>query len=381
MRNVFKKADMGYHMQENNLQTKTKKKKRKRNEFGILFSSIILCIVTLTAVTFCLILVFKYRASQLENVEVMNELEEMQNRYTQEEVDALLSQKVEEAALQASETTQEEMLVKMKELMLSGEGAVNMLRQFFPEDIVMSDGSQYYFFPISETLAKHNYLPSNFIPTDEGFLEYYDNGELISHKGIDVSRYQEKIEWDKVAQEGIEYAFIRLGIRGYTEGDILEDETFTYNIEGALDNGIEAGVYFFTQATSLEEAKEEAQYVLDALEPYNVTYPVVLDVEAVTSNNARTADLTKEERTEYCIAFCDMIRQAGYTPMIYGNLKTFMLLLDLEQLEEYDKWFAHYDTEVYYPYDFKVWQYTDKGKVEGIDGEVDINISFLNPAQ
>lgn len=372
---------MGYHMQENNLQTKTKKKKRKRNEFGILFSSIILCIVTLTAVTFCLILVFKYRASQLENVEVMNELEEMQNRYTQEEVDALLSQKVEEAALQASETTQEEMLVKMKELMLSGEGAVNMLRQFFPEDIVMSDGSQYYFFPISETLAKHNYLPSNFIPTDEGFLEYYDNGELISHKGIDVSRYQEKIEWDKVAQEGIEYAFIRLGIRGYTEGDILEDEKFTYNIEGALDNGIEAGVYFFTQATSLEEAKEEAQYVLDALEPYNVTYPVVLDVEAVTSNNARTADLTKEERTEYCIAFCDMIRQAGYTPMIYGNLKTFMLLLDLEQLEEYDKWFAHYDTEVYYPYDFKVWQYTDKGKVEGIDGEVDINISFLNPAQ
>lgn len=232
-----------------------------------------------------------------------------------------------------------------------------------------------------DTLARHSYEQAGFIPTDEGFLEYYENGELISHKGIDVSRYQEEIEWDKVAGDGIEYAFIRLGIRGYTEGEIVEDETFTYNIEGALDNGIAAGVYFFTQATSVEEAKEEAQYVLDALEPYDVTYPVVLDVEAVTSKNARTADLTMEERTEYCITFCEMIKQAGYTPMIYGNLKTFMLMLDLEKLEEYDKWFAHYDEEFYYPYDFKIWQYTDAGSVAGINGEVDINISFFEPAQ
>ena len=367
-------------MQENILQTKTKKKKRRR-ELGVLLSSIVLCIVTLTAVTFCLILVFKYRASQLENIEVMNELEALQGRYTQEEVDDLISQAAAEAALQAAESTQEELLTRMKSLMLTGDGAVNMLRQFFPDEIVMSDGSQYYFFPISETLARHNYVQTNFIPTDEGFLEYYENGVLLSHKGIDVSRYQEKIAWDEVAGDGIEYAFIRLGIRGYTEGDIVEDSTFTYNIEGALDNGIEAGVYFFTQATSVEEAKEEAQYVLDTLEPYNVTYPVVLDVEAVSNKNARTADLTKEERTEYCIAFCDMIRQAGYTPMIYGNLKTFMLMLDIEQLESYDKWFAHYDEDVYYPYDFKVWQYTDTGKVAGINGDVDINISFWEPAQ
>ena len=112
-----------------------------------------------------------------------------------------------------------------------------------------------------------------------------------------------------------------------------------------------------------------------------IFYPVVLDVEAVTSKNARTADLTMEERTEYCITFCEMIKQAGYTPMIYGNLKTFMLMLDLEKLEEYDKWFAHYDEEFYYPYDFKIWQYTDAGSVAGINGEVDINISFFEPAQ
>jgi GH25 family lysozyme M1 (1,4-beta-N-acetylmuramidase) len=176
----------------------------------------------------------------------------------------------------------------------------------------------------------------------------------------------------------VEYAFIRLGIRGYTEGEIKEDDTFEYNINGALDNGIEAGVYFFTQAISVEEAEEEAQFVLDAIEPYDVTYPVVLDVEAVNQDNARTKDLTKEERTEYCIAFCEKIRQAGYTPMIYGNLKSFMLMLDMEKLEDYDKWFAYYDDQLYFPYNVRVWQYTDTGSIEGIDTDVDINISFGN---
>lgn len=363
-------------IQDNNTQMKTKKRKKRRNENGILIGSIILCLVTLTAITFCLIILFQYRASRLETETVMNELEELQGRYTKEEVDALLEQKTEEAAKQTAEEVQEEMLARMKELILSGDGALNMLRQFFPDEIVLVDSNQYYFFPISDTLARHPYSLANLIHTDEGFLEYYENGELISHKGIDVSRYQERIDWAKVAKEDVEYAFIRLGIRGYTEGEIVEDDTFQYNINGALNNGIAAGVYFFTQAVSVEEAQEEARFVLDALEPYAITYPVVLDVEAVASKNARTAELTKEERTQYCIAFCEMIKQAGYTPMIYGNLKTFMLMLDLEQLEEYDKWFAYYDTAFYFPYQFKVWQYTDTGSIAGIKGDVDINISF-----
>lgn len=357
---------------------KRKSRKQRRNENGILFGSIILCIVTLCAVTICLVMVFQYRAAQVEALELRDEIIRLQENYTPEEVEAMLASEKESAALQASEETEDAMLNRMKELMLSGEGAVAMLRKFFPDEIVLVDNTQYYFFPISDTLAKHPYLPENFIITEDELIEYYDNGELISHKGIDVSRYQEKIDWQEVAEDDVEYAFIRLGIRGYTEGEIKEDDSFEYNINGALDNGIEAGVYFFTQATSVEEAEEEAQYVLDAIEPYDVTYPVVLDVEAVNSENARTAELTKEERTEYCIAFCEMIKQAGYTPMIYGNLKTFMLLLDMEQLEAYDKWFAYYDTELYFPYNVRVWQYTDTGTIEGIDTDVDINISFGN---
>ncbi|MCM1387954.1 MAG: glycoside hydrolase family 25 protein [Bacillus sp. (in: Bacteria)] len=363
-------------MQDNSLQTKIKKRKQRRNENKILFASIILCIVTLSAITFGLIILFQYRASRIEAEEAMEQVVQLQDNYTKEEVDAMLAQAVEEAAKQAKEETKEEMIAAMKELLLSGDGALNMVRQFFPEEIVLVDSNQYYFFPILDTIAKHPYLSENFIHTDEGLLEYYENGELVSHKGIDVSRYQEKIEWDKVAGDDVEYAFIRLGIRGYTEGEIVEDATFKDNINGALDNNIAVGVYFFTQATSDEEAKEEAEFVLNALASYDVTYPVVLDVEAVTNKNARTKDLTKEERTQYCITFCEKIKQAGYTPMIYGNLKTFMLLLDMEKLEEYDKWFAYYDEEIYFPYQFKVWQYTDEGSIDGIKGDVDINISF-----
>lgn len=356
------------------------KKRRRKNENSILVGSIIMCIVTLCAITVCLVSVLKYRAVQLENVEVMKELTDLQvlqeRSYSQEEVDTLLSEQTKEAALEASEAKQDEILSGIREMLENGESTINVLRHFYPEDIIVADSNQYLFFPIQDNLKKHTYQAENFVQTQENLLEYYENGEAISHKGIDVSKYQGDIDWEAAAGDGVEYAFIRLGIRGYTKGEILLDETFEDNIKGALDNDVAVGIYFFTQAVSVEEAEEEAKYVLDAIEPYDVTYPVVLDVEKVANQSGRANDLTKEERTEYCIAFCEMIKKAGYTPMIYGNLKTFMLMLDMEQLEEYDKWIAYYDTEVYFPYAFKVWQYTDKGSVDGIKTEVDINISF-----
>lgn len=367
-------------MQDMNLRVKKHKRRRRRGENGILIGSIILCLVTLTAITITLIMVFRYRSIQMENTVVMNELEAIRMdetvTYTQNEVDAMIASAVTQTTDQTTQEVRTELLDKMKELMLTGDGALSMLRYFYPDEIVIADAGKYHFFPISEELAHHTYDMDKFIKDSDQVMQYYDNEKWISHKGIDVSKYQEEIDWEQVATDDVEYAFIRLGIRGYTKGEILEDENFEDNIKGALRNDIAVGVYFFTQAVSLEEAEEEAQYVLDALEPYRVDYPVVIDVEAVSNANARTKDLTKEERTQYCIAFCEKIREAGYTPMIYGNLKTFMLMLDLEQLEDYEKWVAFYDEPLYYPYAFKVWQYTDEGSVAGIEGKVDLNISF-----
>lgn len=367
-------------MQDMNLRAKKHKRKRRRGENGILIGSIILCLITLTAITITLIMVFQYRSIQMENTVVMNELEAIRMdetvTYTQGEVDAMIASAVTQTTDRTTQEVRTELLDKMKELMLTGDGALSMLRYFYPDEIVVADAGKYHFFPISEELAHHTYDMSKFVKDSDQVMQYYDNEKWISRKGIDVSKYQKEIDWGQVASDNVEYAFIRLGIRGYTKGEILEDENFEDNIKGALRNGIDVGVYFFTQAVSVEEAEEEAQYVLDALEPYSVEYPVVIDVEAVSNANARTKDLTKEERTQYCITFCEKIREAGYTPMIYGNLKTFMLMLDLEKLEDYEKWVAFYDEPLYYPYAFKVWQYTDEGSVAGIEGNVDLNISF-----
>lgn len=372
-------------MQESHLQGKRSKKKRRRSENSILAGSILLCIVTLTAVTVCLVMVFQYRALQQKNTAVMSELEAIRLKeeaaYNQAEVDAMIESAVEEAKEKTGEEVSSQFLGRIKEFMTSGQGTTEMLRAFFPDEIVVADAGRYYFFPILETLAQNTYDPDSFMADGDGVIHYYVDGERASRKGIDVSRYQDKIDWEKVAEDEVDYAFIRLGIRGYTEGEILEDETFQRNIKGALKNDIDVGVYFFTQAMSEEEAEEEADFVIESIAPYKVTYPVVIDVEAVTSTNARGNDLTSEERTKYCIVFCEKIKEAGYTPMIYGNLKTFMLLLNIEELEEYDKWFAYYDEAYYFPYDFKIWQYTNKGKVAGIKGDVDLNISFEMPKE
>lgn len=368
-------------MRENNFYGKKHKKKRRRSENGILIGSIILCLVTLGAITVCLMTVFKYRAVQMENTVVMNELEAIRMdetiTYTQGEVDAMLAKAETDAKEQTTRDVSSQFLDKMKEMMSSEDtSTVDMLRAFFPDEIVLADAGRFHFFPITDQLAHHTYDLNKFALDGNQEMKYYENGEAVSRKGVDVSKYQGDIDWEKVAADDVEYAFIRLGIRGYTEGAIQEDENFEDNINGALDHDLQVGVYFFTQAVSVEEAEEEAQFVLDAIEPYDVRYPVVLDVEDVSNSNARTRDLTKEERTQYCIAFCEMIKNAGYKPMIYGNLKTFMMMLDLEQLEDYDKWFALYDEQVYYPYAFKVWQYTASGQVDGIKGDVDLNISF-----
>ena len=261
-------------------------------------------------------------------------------------------------------------------MMENGEGTYFLLRELYPEELVVAADSRYYFFPILDSLKHHSYQKDQFLMNDDDILEYVVDGEVVSKKGIDVSRYQEEIDWEKVAGDGVEYAFTRLGIRGATEGKLAIDVAYEKNMEGALANDIDVGVYFFTQALNAQEAVEEAEFVLENLEDYEISYPIVLDVEEVTTKNPRTKELTKEDRTKACIAFCERVKEAGYTPMIYGNLKTFLLMLDMEKLEEYEKWFAYYRTPLYFPYEFSVWQYTSTGKVDGISTDVDLNVSM-----
>lgn len=266
---------------------------------------------------------------------------------------------------------------RMKELVTSEDGSpLKMLRSFFPENLIYSFENEYVFAPVLEAVTKHSLLDENFEKTEEGLMQYVENGVVTSHKGIDVSKYQGDIDWAAVKEEGIEYAFIRLGLRGYESAKIVLDECYDANMQGANSAGVSAGVYFFTQAVTVEEAKEEADFVIEHLAGYDVSYPVVFDVERIPGGKGRADQLTQEERTDIAITFCEAIKAAGYTPMIYGNVVCFTRLLDMTRLNDYDKWYAFYDDYMYMPYDVGCWQYTEKGRVNGIPNNVDLNISF-----
>lgn len=265
-----------------------------------------------------------------------------------------------------------------------GQGILTILENVYSEKIVVPDAGGYYFYDPDEKLAMHGLDNNKFIypvyneeiGDYEGELSYNDEA-VTTRKGVDVSKFQGDINWKKVKNDGIEFAMIRVGFRGYETGKIVEDEKFKDNIEGCNNNGIDAGVYFFTEAKNEAEGREEADFIIDLIKDYKINMPVVIDVEeSANTSKSRTKNVTPEERTKIIIAFCERIKEAGYEPMIYGNLKSHMRMTDIYQLEDYSKWFAYYRTPLRYPYKMSIWQYTATGSVDGIKGDVDLNIAF-----
>lgn len=349
-----------------------KEKKRVRVN-PLLITSNIIGILCLTCCIFMILLLIGKQPAEEPAKEVMTL--EPGNTYTAEEVESMIA----EAKIEGGEEGKEEIKENIKDAYMNGSSIVHELRLLFPNDIVFYNNGRYQFVPISDTIPARTYDPAGLVLNDRNEMEYRVNDTVESAKGIDLSRYQGEVDWALVAADGVDYAMIRVGIRGYGTGEIVLDDTLDANMMGATYEGIDVGAYFFTQAISEEEAIEEANAVIEALAPYNVTYPVAIDVEDVNDSQARTANLTAEQRTDYVIAFCETLEAAGYTPMIYGNLKTFCDMLEMERLNDYEKWFAFYDSYVYFPYEISMWQYTDSGSVNGIEGNVDLNITF--PAQ
>ena len=205
------------------------------------------------------------------------------------------------------------------------------------------------------------------------------DGESIT--GIDVSSWQKVIDWEQVKASGVEFAMIRLGYRGYEQGVLSMDKYAIANLDGALAAGLDVGIYFFSQALTPEEAEEEAYFVVEKLEPYqeHITMPVVYDWEHVSDEDARSADMRDPDiLTDCTLAFLQTIEVAGYRPMVYFNRTQSWKYLNLEELKDYEFWLAAYTQRMDFPYKIKMWQYTNKGKVPGIEGDCDINIYFPN---
>ena len=192
--------------------------------------------------------------------------------------------------------------------------------------------------------------------------------------GIDVSRWNGNIDWNAVKNSGVSYVIIRCGYRGSSQGTLIVDPMFQNNIRGATDAGLKVGVYFFTQAIDKVEAVEEASMVLDLIKNYRISYPVFLDVE---SSGGRADGISKETRTEVCKTFCQTIQNGGYTAGIYANKTWLTEKIDPGQLGAYKIWLAQYASVPTYTGRYDMWQYMSTGKVSGITGNVDLNLSYL----
>ncbi len=212
--------------------------------------------------------------------------------------------------------------------------------------------------------------------------------------GIDVSKWQGTVNWTKVKNAGVEFAIIRLGYSSLADGTPTLDPTYEYNIQAAKAAGVKVGVYYYSQATNAEEAQQEVNFIMSNLKGVSLDLPVVYDAECGTVNGEPgklgAANLSKSEWTQVAIAFCDAVAAKGYTPMVYGSISKIMSGLDYKTIDaRYQIWLARYkkkgDTSphqlvtVNYPYsgNYEMWQYSDHGHVDGINGEVDLNIMYV----
>jgi len=247
------------------------------------------------------------------------------------------------------------------------------------------------FFPaLWNTLRLGGSFTANYLSASEDAIpvnpyhsqDYYYRGDLLhcatseaSKAGIDVSSHQAEIDWAAVAGAGIDFAIVRVGYRGYTEGEIFPDSYALQNIEGALAAGLKVGVYFFSQATSEKEAREEASYVLDTIADYDITYPVLFDWEGILTE-ARTDHVTGEEMTNFAIAFCEEIEKAGYAAGVYFNQSYGYNYYNLRRLHTYEFWLAEYQQTQSFAYEVQLWQYDCEARIPGIETTVDLNLCY-----
>lgn len=230
---------------------------------------------------------------------------------------------------------------------------------------------------INPEVKKHDYKDDFFVHNGH-LLTYEGDDNYTSRLGVDVSEHQGYVDWQTLKDNGFSFAFIRLGYRGYgQEGRICLDKEFHRNIQNAQAAGFDVGVYFFAQAVNEEEAREEADFVLQNLQGYTLQLPVVYDPESILDDEARTDNVSGEQFTKNTEVFCSAVAEAGYDPMIYANMLWEAFELDLEKLSEYPLWYADYEPAPQTPYHFQFWQYTNVGQVPGITGNADLNIEMI----
>lgn len=237
------------------------------------------------------------------------------------------------------------------------------------------NGESYVWIVPEEDVPKNTFEKDDFAADPEGNLTYV-GGEYKASRGVDVSQFQGDIDWQAVYDSGVRFAVLRAGGRYYGSGELYSDDKFLENLEGARSAGLRVGAYFFSQAISVEEAREEARYVLELIGDRELDLPVFFDWERVVDSDARTHALDNETLTECAVTFCEEMKAAGFGPGVYVYNDTGYHGYDLSRLQDYMLWCAGVGSYPYFYYAHTVWQYSFRGAVPGINGDCDLNMMF-----
>ncbi len=220
------------------------------------------------------------------------------------------------------------------------------------------------------------YDNENFIDNPDGTISYEDE-TYTSLAGIDVSSHQGEIDWTAAAQDGISFAIVRLGWRGYSLGEICKDELCLKNLQEARDNGLLVGAYFYSQAVNPEEAREEAELALEALDGFALDLPIYYDWELDTNSGSRSATMDHSTLTQCAETFCSTIEGSGYDAGIYFYRSLGEDTYDMSSLSNYDSWLSQPASRPSFSLAFSIWQYTYEGQIAGISTNVDRDIMFV----
>lgn len=276
----------------------------------------------------------------------------------------------------AAQAERNRLLLEIQSSFESGNSTISMLRNLFPGDLVVMWEGRYYFYPVDRNLQTNPFSETDFAQGENGGMDYIgENAGVSVNRGVDVSALNGEIDWAKVAEEQIAFAMIRAASRN-TEGALEQDERFQENMSGAKSVGLRIGCYVDLDADSEKAAEEIADFVLSnlSMSQQEMGAPVAVRVQ-IPDHTSSLSGQTREEWTQGVRAFCAKIKKAGYEPVIYANTAAFHMLLNMAELEEYDKWIADYGDYLYFPYKFKCWQYSLKGTVNGIEGDVALDLS------
>ena len=371
------------------------KKEIKRNPNRVkkiyLLNIIALCILVLLSVLSAVLIYQRYYAANRELRSVRAELEEARidnTVYTEEE----MNERVRTARLEGNAEELRRIQDQIRNHYTEGESTLGVLRELFEEELVVRNGGTYSFVPIRQELDRNPFKPGDFLFVN-GTVRYVGSFQSVRlNLGIDVSEENGEVDWEKVAEDQVAFAMLRIASAGTQENTagqpLVKDARFEENLAHARENGIRAGAWFELTAADRKEAEAQADEIiriLNGADEENDTYsrtarvngPVGIVVPA-PEEESQTFSLTEAQWTENVLAVCDRIRGAGYEPLICGNVNVLVTQLDLIKLQNYGKWIINYDNDPYYPYPFSIWRCSAAGMINGIEGPVNLDVEVYS---